>query len=64
MTKQERIIDTIKILREVNREQLVEHVNRAREHEGDHNIYTELVDFHKGKILAYEQILELLEDAA
>ena len=63
MTKQERIIDTIKTLREVNREQLAEHVDRAREFDGDHNIYTELCDWHKGKIVAYDQILELLEAA-
>jgi SMC interacting uncharacterized protein involved in chromosome segregation len=63
MTKQERIIDTIKTLRQVNAECMAEHVDRAREMESDHNVYTELVDFHRGKMTAYDQILELLEAA-
>ena len=61
MTKQE-MINRINISIEVNREQLAEHVIRAREHEGTHNIYTELVDWHKGKILAYETVLGMLEE--
>ena len=63
MTKKERIIDTIKTLREVNAELMSEHVDRARQEDTNHNIYTELVDFHKGKMTAYDQILELLEAA-
>ena len=63
MTKQEQIIDTIKILREVNAECMAEHVDRAQQADTNHNVYTELVDFHKGKMTAYDQILELLEAA-
>ena len=61
MNKQEEIIETIKTLRAVNSEKLEGHVNTARTKDTNHNIYTELVDFHKGKWVAYDQILELLE---
>lgn len=61
MTKQEQIIDTIKTLRRVNTELMEEHAKIARTREGDHNVYTELRDWHQGKVTAYDQVLELLE---
>ena len=61
MTKQEQIIDTIKTLRKVNTELMEEHANLALKREGAHNIYTELADWHKGKVTAFDQVLELLE---
>ena len=61
MTKQD-MIDRIQISIDVNRESMAKMAVWAREHNRpDHNIYTELVDFHKGKILAYEDVLEMLE---
>ena len=61
MNKQEQIIDTIKTLRRVNTELMEEHAKIALDREGDHNIYTELRDWHQGKVTAYDQVLELLE---
>ena len=61
MAKQENIVDTIKTLRQVNSELMEEHAKLALDREGDHNIYTELRDWHQGKVTAYDQVLELLE---
>ena len=63
MDKQDliKIIDTIQTLRQVNTELMEEHAKIALERDGAHNIYTELRDWHQGKVTAYDQVLELLE---
>ena len=60
MTKQD-IVNRINVVRQVNAELLAEHVNTAREFSGDHNVYTELVEWHKGKLAALDIVLEMLE---
>ena len=55
------IIDSIKTLRDVNNDLREEHAKIALKREGAHNIYTELRDWHEGKVIAYDQVLELLE---
>ena len=61
--KRAQIIEAIKDLRKVNTELMEDHAKIAQKLDGDHNIYTELRDWHEGKVSAYDQILELLEAA-
>jgi hypothetical protein len=60
----DRLIDNLNTRIGINREMLAEHVNNARTRNDDHNIYTELVDFHKGKIQGYEQAIEMIREEA
>ena len=61
MNKQE-LITVIRSRLEVNRAARADHVNTARTMDTEHNVYTELVDYHHGKICAFETVLEMLED--
>ena len=60
MDKQEMIQD-LEVRITVNRNEIADCVNNARKEESDRNVYTDLIEWHEGRISAYETMLGMLE---
>ena len=57
------LIDSLKMRITVNRSEIANNVNLARKEKSLRNVYTDMIEFHEGKITAFETVLEMIEDS-
>ena len=61
MDKQE-LIKSLEVRITINRSEIANNVNLARKEKSLRSVYTDLIEWHEGKVSAYETMLEMIQE--